>query len=321
MAIPFDVPARYIAGIEQGSLTRIGALIKDTTSGQIVAHVQETGVLSNLAHSGLCSALSPLTAISSVGSNVQLAQLKSMVEGLQVLQFANLGATVAGLGISCVGFAVMNRRIRKLQERLDGVAGSILHAIDEMRASQFREHLAQVNFAVEEGGLLEANGGGELEWHSVSQTLGRESQYYLGEVRYQLSRNEFAQGAFEECLELACLAFKARLQTLFHMGRLDLALGAAQKMSHEFNSVLDPVSPIGLAKKLPAKDPLFAEQDLRRNLVGTRVLIQSVRDTQDCLASIPELVQTLMQRKISGSEYLRAAKTNVDEPLLMLAVG
>ncbi|WOX05957.1 hypothetical protein [Microbulbifer pacificus] len=318
MPIPFDVPAKYIAGLEQGNLTRIGALIKDSSSGQIVAHVQETGVLGNLAHSGLCSALSPLTAVSSVGSNIQLAQLKSMVEGLQVLQFANLGATVAGLGISCAGFAVLNNRIRKLQESLEGVAESILYAIGEMRASQVREHLAQVNFAVEEGALLEANGGGELEWHSVSQTLGRETQYYLGEVKYLLSRNEFEQESFEQFLELSCLAFKARLQAFFHMGRLDLAMGAAQKMSHDFNIVLDPVSPIALAKKLPWTNSACAEQDLRKNLEGTRLLVQSVRDSQDCLASIPELIQTLTLRKINGAEYIRSAKSNLNDPVLIL---
>ncbi|GAB2518658.1 hypothetical protein [Microbulbifer agarilyticus] len=318
MAIPFDVPAKYIAGLEQGSLTRIGALIKDASSGQIVAHVQETGALGNLVHSGLCGALSPLTAVSSVGSNIQLAQLKSMVEGLQVLQFANLGATVAGLGISCAGFAVLNSRVRTLQERLEGVAESILYEIDEMRASQFREHLAQVNFAVEEGALLEANGGGALEWHSVNQTLGREAKFYLGEMRYLLSHSEFMQDSFEQFLELSCLAFKARLQALFHMGRLDLAMGAAQKMSHDFNSVLDPVTPIALAKKLPMADSPLVGQDLRKNLESTRLLVQSARDTQDCLASIPELIHTLMLREIDGAEYMRATKSNLSEPLLIL---
>lgn len=318
MPIPFDVPAKYLAALEQGSLTRIGALIKDSSSGQIVAHVQESGALSNLAHSGLCGAFSPLTAVSSLGSNVQLAELKSMVEGLQVLQFANLGATIAGLGISCAGFAFLNSRISRLQKGIEAATASILYAIDEMRAAQFREHLARVNFAIEEAALLEANGGGSLEWHDISQVLGRETHYYLGEARYLLSQDELVQESFEECLELACLAFKARVQALFSMGRLDLALSVAQKMNFEFNATMDPVSPVLLAKKLPVKDSPCIEQGLRNNLVRIRPLVQSLRDTQDCLASTPELIKTLMQRQIDGAEYLRAAKSNTDDPLLIL---
>jgi len=48
MSIPFDVPRQFAAGLADGSLVRFGALLKDSGTGQVVAHLQETGVVPRL---------------------------------------------------------------------------------------------------------------------------------------------------------------------------------------------------------------------------------------------------------------------------------
>ena len=48
MSISFDVPAQFLTRVSDGSLVRFGGLLKDSSSGQIVAHLQETGLVPHL---------------------------------------------------------------------------------------------------------------------------------------------------------------------------------------------------------------------------------------------------------------------------------
>jgi hypothetical protein len=69
LSIPFEIPAKFAGDIANGTLIRFGALLKDSNSGNIVAHLQETGVAESLMR----GALSPLTALNSVSSGLASA--------------------------------------------------------------------------------------------------------------------------------------------------------------------------------------------------------------------------------------------------------
>ena len=120
-AIPFEVPAKFAGELASGNLIRAGAILKDAGSGQIVAHLQETGLAQKLVNGVVSSPFSPLQALNTPASlvaNVQIAHLTAMVEGLKVLQFVNLGATVAGIGLSAIGFVLMNKKLNALQSQI-----------------------------------------------------------------------------------------------------------------------------------------------------------------------------------------------------------
>ena len=84
-SIPFSLPAKFAAGIADGSLLRFGTIIKEASSGHIVAHVQETGLVKELAGSIIGMPFSPISAVSSVGANVQLAAISKMMVAMQML--------------------------------------------------------------------------------------------------------------------------------------------------------------------------------------------------------------------------------------------
>lgn len=42
--IPFEIPAELLGRVASGELIRYGTILKDAGTGQIVKHLQETGV-------------------------------------------------------------------------------------------------------------------------------------------------------------------------------------------------------------------------------------------------------------------------------------
>ncbi len=71
--IPFEIPTELLGRVASGELIRYGTILKDAGTGQIVKHLQETGVaqsiLSNLA-SGSFAPVSMLADVVSAGANV-----------------------------------------------------------------------------------------------------------------------------------------------------------------------------------------------------------------------------------------------------------
>lgn len=115
----FEVPLHLQPGIDSGILTRFGAIIKNTQTGKIVAHLQETGVGQQVISSLASSPFSALETVSSLAANAQLVQLKKMVKSLQVLQYANLGIGLAGIGVTVVGFAVVSKKLNNIKETVE----------------------------------------------------------------------------------------------------------------------------------------------------------------------------------------------------------
>lgn len=54
-----------------------------------------------------------------MAANAQLVQLKKMVKSLQVLQYANLGIGLAGIGVTVVGFAVVSKKLNNIKETVE----------------------------------------------------------------------------------------------------------------------------------------------------------------------------------------------------------
>lgn len=87
----FSIPDRFAAGLLDGSIERYGTLLKETASGRILAHVQETGLAQQLLNQVGFQSFTPWGAAATVANmassgfaNVQLHQLKGMVEAMPV---------------------------------------------------------------------------------------------------------------------------------------------------------------------------------------------------------------------------------------------
>lgn len=178
--ILFHLPEQFANEALYG---RFGAIIKEHATGKIVAHVQETGLAQKILNAAGVSPFSPLGALnaaSSVGANVQLVQLKRMVESLQMLQFANLGVSIAGIGVSAVGFALMNKKLNSIVDQLGAFSEKVYARFDQLRERELRTHYSRIDGLFDQAEQAHSLRDPSKEWYRVAGALADESSYFRG---------------------------------------------------------------------------------------------------------------------------------------------
>jgi len=127
--IPMQIPEQFLSRILSGEWVRHGAILKDVASGQIVGHLKEAGqlgyALSQLPMNPLGFITEGANLAANIGQSVQLRKIQHSIEVLQLS--ANIGAvaSVASLGISVAGFAVVLAKLKRVESKLDSVADNI----------------------------------------------------------------------------------------------------------------------------------------------------------------------------------------------------
>jgi tetratricopeptide (TPR) repeat protein len=166
----FDIPAKILEGLTTGSYERVGGVVRDVVTKQIVMWLRETGGSSITPAIPL--PLDPVTgalsvAISAINTGVSaygFHQVNGKLEGMSqqlgtiaqtvqrmegVLQITS-AASILNLGVSAAGFAVILHRLNELEGRLQKsqeVLNKINHKIDLGYYANFRAALDLANSA------------------------------------------------------------------------------------------------------------------------------------------------------------------------------
>lgn len=327
--IPFSIPDKFASGIADGSLLRFGTVIKDASSGHIIAHVQETGLVKALASNVIGTPFSPVAAVSSIGANVQLAAISKMMVVMQMLQFANLGATLVGIGVSAVGFKAMNTRFTQTQLQIKDFSENVVNHFQELKAKDLREHQSRVNSLLSDADLAHSLSNAQGDWLRVSHSLAEEAAFYCGEVEYLIHLPTFDSLAFRTLVQLQTICNSARIKCLM----LADELRAARELSHvtakQYNLLFDHLSPIELAKKTPQLKEKSKEKSkersesqeyifLKEKHTETKQLVRSIRDAQDSALTRPMLIDTLIEKGISGRAFVNQLEAENEHPILCL---
>lgn len=322
--IPFEIPAKYAGDLLSGNLVRAGALLKDSSSGQIVAHLQETGVAQKLISSAVSSPFSPVELLNTpaaLAANVQLVQLKAMVESLQILQIANLGATVAGIGVSAIGFALMNKKLNSLQSQITTFADRVDLRFQELHERGLREHYSHILGLFNQAEQAHSMTSSAPEWRRISSVLADESAYFRGEVAHFIEYDTFDIELFGALTRSYALCNAGRLECLVLANELPAAHKVSMDVADDYNALFDPLNPVRLAHKsaiLIENKEMSIDQLLKQELVGTRNLVNNLRDIQDVAASKPFLMETLIERGIDGYEYMQAIRNEKEQAILLI---
>lgn len=313
--IAFSIPSKFIAGISDGSLVRFGGIIKEAGGGQIVAHLQETGVVQNL----ISNAFNPLSTISSIGANFQLHKITQMVETLQVMSFASLGVGLVGVGISAVGFKVMNDRLKGVRSELTSLSAKMEFRFLELEARHLREHQSRVISLTGEAALTSSLVSPRSEWLRISSAFSEEAGFYKGEVEHLLSLPDFHSEACRPLIELFSFCNVVRIKSLIFAEELPAAKNAALATAIDYGSIFDPISPLALSKKSLGNNPEFNyERKLKSSLEENKQTLDSVRDAQEAISTVPDLIDTLIRKDISGTVFLKQLEEEKIEPIVCL---
>lgn len=153
------VPDKLLSDVASGTAKRIGAMIHDAATGQILGHVEEAALskgingIASLAGKAVGGMSNPLTGVGALASSVvgniqnqkiigqnntiisnteqiitQLTSLGSQIGGVAALGWVNVGISTLNLGVTVAGTIIQVKKlnelkadIQKLDSRLDSI--------------------------------------------------------------------------------------------------------------------------------------------------------------------------------------------------------
>lgn len=324
----FSIPEKFAGGLLDGSIVRYGTLLKDAGTGQILAHVQETGLAQQLLNTAGVHSFTPWGAVATVAnlatsaySNVQLHQLKGMLEAMQVLQYANLGVAAAGLGISALGFAVINRRLKGLKSDIEKLSARMDDQFQELKDTHWREHFSRIQVHVDRADRAFQLSEPKGEWLRIEAKLNEESGYLAHTIQDHLQRNHFDVDWFRQLSSSLLLCDSVRLKCLVQADELKLARSTASAVGITYTELFDSISITGLADKITRSSTEQTKDELalfRRNQQTAQLLTDNLQEVTDAAISKPLLIEHLIDNNVNGMRYLEDIAAHDRHPVILL---
>lgn len=114
----FIIPSEFESKVLSGEYIRYGTIIKNS-AGKIVGHLKETGIESILKDmkiptNPLSAGTEVIKVASGIAQNFQLREMSKLLESMQLVNNIGAIASVATLGVSVAGFAVVTHKLNQL---------------------------------------------------------------------------------------------------------------------------------------------------------------------------------------------------------------
>lgn len=310
--IAFEIPALYEAAVQAGSLIRVGGLLKSAETGQIIAHLQESGLAQQLISRVLTVGSGPLglaTEAVNTGSNMytalQVTQIQSMLTSMQVFQYATLGVSLVGLGVTAAGFTYMHKRFKALDGRIDELMQSIHSGFASQRAADLRGHMYQVHGLVKSAKQASTLSRPELEYNRVAEAMSEQAFHFDGELEFFIKTNgKMNVELFWQLAQLLILSNSIRIDCRIRGNELRNAREVAESVAEDYQRLFDCLS--------------VASFDANEGKGA--VVIKALREITDTAFTKPYQIEYLRTKRINGAEYLGQVESETTNPLLMLKV-
>ncbi|MBJ2272568.1 hypothetical protein ACLE2W_00580 [Pseudomonas shahriarae] len=328
-SIPFSLPLQFASGLADGSIIRIGTLLKDTGTGRILAHVQESGLAQKLfmgsggipPFTPVGTALKGIEVASSLAANAQLYQLKGMVENLQLLQYANIGISAAGLGVSVIGFVLINKKLKSLELDISQISAKMDRHFQDLYERHLRQHFSKLYTLFERAEQAAFLPNAPREWLYIEGQLAEESGFFQGEIGHHLTQQSFNQQWFNNMTTALALSNSARIHCLLRADEMPAAHHASSVIAQHYIDLFDPISETQLAHKMTlyAQDTQADEfQTFHNNQQLAGQLVTGLQNMTDCAETKPLLLESLISQEISGPHYLQALNDQAEHPIVLL---
>lgn len=324
--ILFEIPEIYGAAVKAGSLLRVGGLLKDAATGQIVAHLQESG----LAHSVLSTALGASTGPFGVAGSIldmatgayttaklgkiegdlgvikgQLSAMQSMMASLQTLQYATLGVSLIGIGVSVAGFIYMHKRFNALDSKFDYLIKSVQSEFLRIREAALRTQMSKVNGLIKAAKQAPTLSRPDLEFSRIAEQLSEQAAHFEGEIEFLIKTEDKMQSSvFWQLVQILALTNSVRIDCRIRTNELRNAREIAESVSQDYRRLFDPISVSSFHGQMNVNS----------------VLVKTIRDMTDAATTKPYLIEHLRTHRINGSDYLDRLDKETEQPLLMLRV-
>ncbi|HQC96418.1 MAG TPA: hypothetical protein PK306_11985 [Aquabacterium sp.] len=325
MSLPFEVPGRFDGPLYE----RVGAILRDKATGRIVGHVQEVGL--GRVVEKLIGA-SPLDLVTDGIQILQMAKIQRTLETVQTLSTISAAASVATLGISVAGFALVLARLGRMDQKLDKVMAAsgelrrlsarVNVKIDAIQLSRLRAELEAVSMARH----YSAQRRREALSRSVAELANL--RHYYAELLADPSLVQVGTADATALLDAHERMTAAAEGELFAEYLLDnepeLVAQRWHRQLENFNRVAwgSPKHLYDLLEEADKANGAYLLTAPSDRAAVTRSLLATRKESLDRLASFPLLAAEIHSHGVGPTAYLEALERSAkdfDEPVLILA--
>lgn len=233
LQVIFQVPEAVAEGLRNGTLERVGGVIRKIGDKQIVMWLQEGVLLERDTAEQL---------LKQGGEQIQLLRQQSeQLMQLGVQQQMLMGLQVANLAVSVVGFALVLHKLQGIERQLTSMDRKLDHirqGVEWLDAKQLIERLAPLHSALQhlrEAELYRNPALMQQQLSIANDRLAEGQSYFAGLIRHvQGHRLEYVQAA-----ELSAtyrgwvMSAQGRMQVLSRLGEIDLAAKVASEFKNQ----------------------------------------------------------------------------------------
>lgn len=314
----FETPHKYINGIASGELVRFGSIIKDSVTGKIVGHIQETGFSSFAQYGG--GVLSPINTVSSVAANIQLSKLNEMVSLLTKLQLADLSLGVIGVGLSVANYRMMSQGFKDVQGRFDQLSELVKNEFASIKLFEMQKDQRKISESLLNASNAFESRTGKSEFRRIRDRVA-DCRCNIGYgIDSILKSDKSDQELLEGLIGSLLLANNCITYCLMIEDEMEYAQRESQRHSDEFKDLFLPITPASFARKqwLPNESFRSEKKNWKHKINGAQKFISNVRRTQELVDTKPIIINSLNRTGISGLDYLEQFESITDEPLVVL---
>lgn len=329
MPLLYEIPPMLRTAMDNGGAQLFGAIIKDSTTGHILGHVQQTGlttqILNGIGGMGgqVLNSFTPLGMIS-VAQNEHLRQgVAALQEGMvlmQGLQYGTLALSGLGLGVSIAGFALINAKLSGIETRLTQIADAIGQITADRREDEITIIFADISADIQNVDSLTVRANPRSVAERMQENLSRSAARLGRHLRREADLTDLSSIPLERLDRLWTLAAAIRLcqeaaiQALFAADELGVAEKYATLCLNEQMTLLETISPDALSRLVARGDPALRSQALDQ----ARHLSDGIRGGVMALAGQISIAGMLRAEGTSGLGYLRQVREDESHPLLFL---
>ncbi|MCK5795902.1 MAG: hypothetical protein KAI47_01880 [Deltaproteobacteria bacterium] len=326
----FDIPSTWATRVATGEVQRRGTDLIWSGSKRFAAHLQETGQLSKLVSSSGNPVTAVVTAASSLGANIQLEQVKSMLGTVQLLSGATLVSSLVGIGVSVAGFVMISRRLGKMADTLRDIGEQTLdikNATTRIETRQEAHDISQVQALLgraEEAWLRQDS---EAIWKEIDLHIDQAQRYWRLRVAGASTPGIFLDTSFslEEAVAAQQAALQlaaARTQILLLLGELSAAIQYGDDLAKWHDAATRGLNPVKIASARVtrvARERKIHQDDARTiETSRARRVIAALRDSDTALQQRKRVLRTIERRELSPQEYVQQLREYDEGPLLVL---
>lgn len=335
----YKVPEDFLQAVTQGEAEVIGAVIKETVSGRIMGHMQQTSAGQNFliralqglpgAAGGEFSPLGMLTAYQNYQIGQKIEGLRQGVELLKGLQIGTLALSGINLGVSIAGFAMVLSRLRAMEGQLDNLMISVAAVTEDRREDDLRSLLGELmdklgraddllslkDLSRMADGLVDGFGRLSGQFEMIFRRDG--AVHALETLSAQkLERLWIAAAALRLCQD-------STLRLLFLMDELEYARRFANRQAGSLLDLFDTFRPEEYSRLMTPVSEDWQQTLADRAEMRKRCMILSdgLRGGVEGVAGQGALAQSLLDGGISGRRWLEAAEAEQEAPFQFLEVG